>query len=67
MPSMEELHLSLGVQIKKLERLAGIEIKELLPLSGLYLVETKECDMLSEITPEISALLERLGVCIDEV
>lgn len=66
-PAMEELHMSLGVQIKKLERLTGIKIKELLPLGGLYLVETKECDMLSEITPEISALLTQLGVCIDEV
>jgi hypothetical protein len=61
-PSMEELHMSLCTQIKKSERLSGIEIATLFPLMGLYLVQTKEVDMLSEVTPEMQELFLRLGV-----
>lgn len=62
LPTMEELHLSLGMQIKKFERLAGITIKELLPLTRLYLVETQQCDMLSVATPEMKKLMTEVGV-----
>lgn len=60
----EELHVSLGVQIKKFERLLGIELRKLLPLCGVYLVETKECDMISKIAPEMERLFSELGVDI---
>jgi hypothetical protein len=56
LPSLSELHVNLDMQIKRYERLSGIKIEDLLPLSGLFLVETKECDMLSEITPEIQEI-----------
>jgi hypothetical protein len=55
------------VQRKRYERLAGISIEELRPLSELYLVETKECDMLSEITREMQELFKRLGVVLNAV
>jgi hypothetical protein len=55
------------VQLKRYERLTGISIEDLRPLSELYLVETKECDMLSEITSEMSEILARLGVEIHAV
>jgi hypothetical protein len=61
-PSPEELHMSLCAQIKKFERLAGVSIPELLPLTGLYLVETKETDMLSVVTPGISEIFLKTGV-----
>jgi hypothetical protein len=61
-PSMEELHMSLCTQIKKFERLADIEIASLHLLTGLYLVQTKEVDMLSEVTPEMQELFLRIGV-----
>jgi hypothetical protein len=61
-PQMEELHMSLCTQIKKFERLSGIEIASLAPLMGLYLVETKELDMLSETTPSMQELFFRIGV-----
>lgn len=61
-PTMEELHMSLSVQIKRYERLSGIKIEEVLPLAGLYLVETKECDMISEVRPDMKKLMGRLGV-----
>jgi hypothetical protein len=60
-PSPEELHVSLCCQIKKFERLAGIAIADLLPLKELYLVETKETDMLSVVTPKISEILSEIG------
>ena len=67
LPTAEELHVNIAVQIKKFERLVKIEISELFPLLGLYLVETKECDMLSQSTPEMEELLGRLGVCLHEI
>lgn len=67
LPSLSDLHISLNAQLKRYERLTGVFIEELRPLSELYLVETKECDMLSEITSEMSEILERLGVKIDAI
>jgi hypothetical protein len=67
LPTVSELHINLSLQHKRYERLAGIAIGDLLPLSGLYLVETKECDMLSEVTPEMREIFARLGVGIDAV
>ena len=67
LPSLSELHICLSSQLKRYERLAGISVEELKPLSELYLVETKECDMLSEVTPEINKIFTRLGVKIDAV
>lgn len=67
LPCLSDLHINLNVQFKRYERLAGISIEDLRPLSEMYLVETKECDMLSEVTPEMSKILARLGVKIDAV
>ena len=67
LPDLSELRIILSVQIKRYERLAGISITDLKPLSELYLVETRECDMLSEATPEMSELLGKLGVKINAV
>ncbi len=67
LPSLSDLHINLNAQLKRYERLTGISIEDLRPLSELYLVETKECDMLSEVTPEMSKILARLGVKIDAV
>ena len=67
LPSLSDLHISLNAQLKRYERLTGISIEDLRPLSELYLVETKECDMLSEVTPEMSEILARLGVKINAV
>lgn len=67
LPSLSDLHISLNTQLKRYERLTGISIEELRPLSELYLVETKECDMLSEVTSEMSEILARLGVKIDAI
>jgi hypothetical protein len=67
LPALSDLHISLSVQLRRYERLTGVTIKDLRPLAGLYLVETKECDMLSEITPEMSAIFTKLGVRIDAV
>ncbi|MDO9580005.1 MAG: hypothetical protein Q7J06_05490 [Bacteroidales bacterium] len=67
LPSLSDLHINLNVQLKRYERLTGISIEDLRPLSELYLIETKECDMLSEVTPEMSKILARLGVKIDAV
>jgi hypothetical protein len=67
LPSLSDLHISLNAQIKRYERLTGISIEDLRPLSELYLVETRECDMLSEVTPEMSEILARLGVKINAV
>lgn len=66
-PTLSKLHINLNVQIKRYERLTGISIEELRPLSELYLVETKECDMLSEITPKMNEIFTRLGVKVDAV
>jgi hypothetical protein len=67
LPTVSELHININLQFKRYERLAGITIEELQPLSELYLVETKECDMLSEITTEMQGILTRLGVEINAV
>jgi len=67
LPDISELHINLNLQCKRYERLAGVKIEDLRPLSDLCLVETKECDMLSEATPEMDELLARLGVKIDAV
>jgi len=62
LPDVTELHINLNLQHKRYERLAGVKIEDLRPLSELYLVETRECDMLSEVTPEMGAMLAELGV-----
>ena len=67
LPALNELHINLNVQIKRYERLAGISIEDLRPLSEMYLVETKECDMLSEITAEMREIFTKLGVEINAV
>lgn len=67
LPPLSDLHISLNAQLKRYERLTGISIEDLRPLSELYLVETKECDMLSEVTSEMSEILARLGVKLDAV
>jgi hypothetical protein len=67
LPDISELHINLNLQYKRYERLAGVKIEDLRPLSDLCLVETRECDMLSEVTPEMDELLARLGVKIDAV
>ena len=67
LPSLSELHININLQQKRYERLTGIAIENLRPLSELYLIETKECDMLSEVTPEMSEVLTRLGVKIHAV
>lgn len=67
LPTIEELHINLNVQLKRYERLSGISIEELRPLSEMYLVETKQCDMLSEITSEMQEIFTRLGVGINAV
>jgi hypothetical protein len=67
LPALSDLHINLNVQIKRYERLAGIRIEDLRPLSEMYLVETKECDMLSEITPGMRELFTKLEVEINAV
>jgi hypothetical protein len=67
LPELSELHVNLNMQLKRYERLAKITIEDLRPLSELYLVETKECDMLSEVTPEMGKIFTKLGVAIDAV
>jgi len=67
LPPLPELHINLNMQIKRYERLTGISIEELRPLSELYLVEMRECDMLSEVTPEMGEMFARLGVEVDAV
>ena len=67
LPEIPELHINLNVQMKRYERLTGISIEDLRPLSELYMVETRECDMLSEATPEMQDIFKRLGVMIDAV
>lgn len=67
LPSLSELHINLNLQLKRYERLTGIVIEDLRPLSELYLIETKECDMLSEVTAEMRKILARLGVKIHAV
>jgi hypothetical protein len=67
LPDATELHINLNVQYKRYERLAGITIEVLRPLSELYLVETRECDMLSEVTTEMSGILTRMGVERDDI
>lgn len=64
---LDDLHINLSMQTQRYERMAGVSIEELRPLSELYLVETRECEMLSEVTDEMRGLLARLGVELDEV
>jgi hypothetical protein len=67
LPELSELHVNLNMQIKRYERLAGVSMEDLRPLSELCLVETRECDMLSEVTPEMEEIFARLGVNINAV
>jgi hypothetical protein len=67
LPELSELHMNLHGQRKRDERLAGVTIEDLRPLSDLFLVETREYDMLSEVTPEMNGLFEKLGVKVDAV
>jgi hypothetical protein len=67
LPPLSDLHINLSAQIKRYERLTGISVKDLQPLSEWYLVETKECDMLSEVTSEMREIMKRPGVEIDEI
>jgi hypothetical protein len=67
LPAVSELHINLNAQHKRYERLANVSIEKLLPLSELYLVETRECDMLSEMTAEMREIFAGLGVKVDEV
>jgi hypothetical protein len=67
LPPLPDLHISLNAQMKRYERLAKVSIEDLRPLSEIYLVEAKKCDMLSEVTPEMSEILTRLGVEIHAV
>jgi hypothetical protein len=67
LPDLAELHINLNVQIKRYERLSGISIEDLRALSELYLVEAKECDMLSEVTVEMQGIFDRLGVKLNAV
>ena len=67
LPSLSDLHINLNVQFKRYERLAGIVIEDLRPLSELYLVETRECDILSEVSSEMYEMFARLGVEINAI
>ena len=67
LPTMDELHMSLCAQTKKFERLAGVGLRELLPLTKIYLVEAKECDMISAVTPEMTGLMAGVGVSLSDV
>ena len=67
LPEISELRINLNVQYKRYERLAGIAIEDLRPLSEIYLVDTRECDMLSEATPEMREIFTKLGVEIDAI
>lgn len=67
LPDPAELRINVNVQYKRYERLAKITIEDLRPLSELYLIETKECDMLSEVTPEMCEILAGLGVALDAI
>jgi len=61
LPSEEDLHMSLGVQIRKIERLCNIKMKELFPLLNLYLVDVDGNEMISTGTEEINKIMERIG------
>ena len=67
LPEPSELHINLNMQLKRYERLSGVSIEGLKPLSELYLVETKECDMLSEASPEMREIFLKLGVELNAV
>ena len=67
LPDLSGLHVNLNMQVKRYERLAGVSIEDLRPLSELYLVETRECDMLSEVTPEMREIFTKLGVEVNAV
>jgi hypothetical protein len=67
LPTLSDLHINLNMQIKRYERLANVSIEQLRPLSELYLVETKECDMLSEVTSQMRELFMKVGVNINAV
>jgi hypothetical protein len=67
LPALSELNVNLNMQRKRYERLTGISIEELRPLSLLYLIETRECDMLSEVTEEMRKIFKGLGVWLDGI
>lgn len=62
LPSAEELHISLPLQIKRIERLTNIKIEELFPLMHLYLVDIGGNEMISEVTDEIKSIMKRMGI-----
>ena len=62
LPSLSDLGINLDNQRKRYERLSGIKIEDLRVLSEQYLIETKEGDLLSEVTPTMRELLERMGL-----
>ena len=62
LPSPEELHISLSVQIRKIERLCKLEMEELKPLMNLYLVDIDGNEMISAETEEIAKTMEKIGV-----
>jgi len=61
------MSINISMQINRYERLSGLVIEELRPLSALYLIETRQCDMLSEITEDMQEQFIRLGVSIDDL
>jgi len=67
LPELTELSINLNVQVKRYERLAKVSIEALRPLAELYLVETKECELLSEMTEEMRVIFESLGVDADAI
>jgi hypothetical protein len=64
LPAKDDLHTCVSTQKKKFERLAGLVLEDLLPLQHIYLVEIGGQDLISEITPELKMLLEKVGVAI---
>jgi hypothetical protein len=67
LPELSELHINLNMQLKRYERLAEVRIEDLRPLTDMYLVEVRECDMLSEVTPEMRKVFTKLGVEINAI
>jgi len=67
LPDPEELHIAVSMQKQRYERLTGISIESLRSLSKMYLVETKECDMLTEVTLEMREIFKEVGITIDGV
>ena len=67
LPDLSSMSINISMQINRYERLSGLVIEELRPLSALYLIETRQCDMLSEITEDMQEQFIRLGVSIDDL